>query len=430
MPDSREKKDFIKEKVIEPEKDKKQILRQIGKRVLGFSICGFVFGICAVLAALLLSPLLHHAYPKQTQEVVKIPKDAPDVQEGDETTSAKETSEPVADIVQSAIQQYRYSAEDFANMISSLSEIGSDLDKTIVSIQSVKNEKEWFDNTVPTTGVCSGIVIASTDSEYVILAPIKATGGADSIEVTFDNGVVSAATVKGVDKITGLSIVSVEKSNLEERTLQSVGAISLGNSNEVRRGQVIMSIGSPMGMVHSTSYGIVSYVARNMSVVDGTARFIYTDAKLDADSGTFIVNVKGELVGFAVKTSEKESNDSRRFVVYGISDFKNILERMSNAKTSPYIGIQGAEIPLNMREAGTPAGIYVTSCANDSPAYAAGIQVGDIITDVGSISVKNIGEYKKALEGLNVGESIPIKGRRSSVGKYKEVVFTVSVGAR
>ena len=416
MPDSREKKDFIKEKVIEPEKDKKQILRQIGKRVLGFSICGFVFGICAVLAALLLSPLLHHAYPKQTQEVVKIPKDAPDVQEGDETTSAKETSEPVADIVQSAIQQYRYSAEDFANMISSLSEIGSDLDKTIVSIQSVKNEKEWFDNTVPTTGVCSGIVIASTDSEYVILAPIKATGGADSIEVTFDNGVVSAATVKGVDKITGLSIVSVEKSNLEERTLQSVGAISLGNSNEVRRGQVIMSIGSPMGMVHSTSYGIVSYVARNMSVVDGTARFIYTDAKLDADSGTFIVNVKGELVGFAVKTSEKESNDSRRFVVYGIS--------------SPYIGIQGAEIPLNMREAGTPAGIYVTSCANDSPAYAAGIQVGDIITDVGSISVKNIGEYKKALEGLNVGESISVKVRRSSVGKYKEVVFTVSVGAR
>ena len=283
---------------------------------------------------------------------------------------------------------------------------------------------------MPTTGVCSGIVIASTDSEYVILAPIKATGGADSIEVTFDNGVVSAATVKGVDKITGLSIVSVEKSNLEERTLQSVGAISLGNSNEVRRGQVIMSIGSPMGMVHSTSYGIVSYVARNMSVVDGTARFIYTDAKLDADSGTFIVNVKGELVGFAVKTSEKESNDSRRFVVYGISDFKNILERMSNAKTSPYIGIQGAEIPLNMREAGTPAGIYVTSCANDSPAYVAGIQVGDIVTDVGSISVKNIGEYKKALEGLNVGESISVKVRRSSVGKYKEVVFTVNVGAR
>ena len=49
---------------------------------------------------------------------------------------------------------------------------------------------------------------------------------------------------------------------------------------------------------------------------------------------------------------------------------------------------------------------------------------------MGSISVKNIGEYKKALEGLNVGESIPVKVRRSSVGKYKEVVFTVNVGAR
>jgi len=70
------------------------------------------------------------------------------------------------------------------------------------------------------------------------------------------------------------------------------------------------------------------------------------------------------------------------------------------------------------------------NCKRCEVACPENVQVGDIITDVGSISVKNIGEYKKALEGLNVGESISVKVRRSSVGKYKEVVFTVSVGAR
>ena len=66
--------------------------------------------------------------------------------------------------------------------------------------------------------------------------------------------------------------------------------------------------------------------------------------------------------------------------VVAISDYKGILEMMSNGIPAPYFGIKGQEVSQAMADSGMPSGIYVISAVTDGPAYNAGIQPGDILS--------------------------------------------------
>ena len=94
--------------------------------------------------------------------------------------------------------------------------------------------------------------------------------------------------------------------------------------------------------------------------------------------GTFLMNMSGEIVG-VVTDDFKNENTQNATAAAGISDYKGIIERMSNGLSTAYLGIRGQEITEEMEAQGLPAGIYITEVAAGSPAYEAGIQNGDIL---------------------------------------------------
>ena len=122
--------------------------------------------------------------------------------------------------------------------------------------------------------------------------------------------------------------------------------------------------------------------------------------------------------------------ENGKTAIWGISDFKNLLERMSNGKASPYIGLVLSDISARMKESGIPEGIYVLSVLGDSPAYNAGIQPGDIITAIGSTDMHTISDFKTFAETLHAQDSVTIKVLRNSIEDYKEIEFSVTIGAR
>ncbi len=413
---------FIKENRITQNPLKKQL-----KSVIKIAIYGLVFGAIAGISYAVMVPFAQKVIlPKTVQESVSIAIETSETMPATESTTVVET-EPVEEIVDNAIKNYDYSVDTVKNLMSSLSTLANDSEHSFVRVLAVKNGMDWFNNEVQTSGLLSGVIIADTETELIILAPIGELETADSIKIAFSNQTQAAGTLKEFDKFCGLSVLSVLKEGIDEKTVENLKPIALGNVYNLKRGDIVIGMGSPLGVAGSVSYGNISYVLNNTSIVDGQMRLIYSDASSDISKGSFFINTDGELIGWA---SDMHSDGTSATVIAGLSDFKPAIERMTNAENSAFIGVRGADITANMRESGIPSGVYVVDVVQDSPAYLSGIQPGDILVRIGEEEITSVSGFKKTIDALNPDESIQMTLVRDAKNEYKELQVDITVGSR
>lgn len=433
----KQKRQFIREKVVKPPMSR----RQVAGRLCAFLLIAGIGGAAAGVSFAVAKPLAQkYLVPEETTESIPItiPKDDPETvppettpPEITESVTESETdeTEPVEELIQSAMENYEHDTEDLMSMYASLRKVVSDADKGVVVVHSVKQEVDWFDNPVETSGLYAGVVIASTRQELLILTPDSAVENADSIKVTFSDGTEADGSIKQTDTVSGMAIVSVEASALSDNTKTNVTALTLGNSYSVKQGDIVIALGAPSGFVHSSTYGFVSYVMRNVQVADGITRLLFADIESSAGTGTFLFNTSGEVIGWVTDAYQKEL-DTNLTVAMAISDYKTILEKMSNGIAAPYLGIKGQEVSASMASNGLPMGVYVADCILNGPAYNAGIQNGDVIVKVGDKVISTIKDYQNQLEALNRDEVVAVVVQRKGIDEYKELEYQVTVGAR
>ena len=428
-PEKKNDRDFISEKIVRPAPSRKQV----GTRMATAACAGVIFGVVSAVCFVLTRPILEQLSEgnRPTTSSISIPKDeleSPAEAMENERVAETET-EPVEEMVQTALEKYRYTVDDLNSMLNSLRGKAQTADKSVVVVHSVQQNTDWFDNPVETTGLYAGMIIAKTSQELLVLTPEAAVEQADSIKVTFENGNDVSGHVKQKDAISGLAIVSVSAQDISAVQLRDLEPIPLGNSYQVQQGDLIAAVGSPAGVVHSMDYGFVSYVVRSNSMVDQHCRMLYSNILADAGKGTFLVNTGGELVGWAQEQDGSESSD-RVTEVFGISDYKGILEKLSNGQAVPCIGIVGQEVTDAQVENGLPAGIYVMNAVTDKPAYNAGIQNGDILTELAGEPVTSMKEYQAALDKMTCGQVVHVTVARNGRDTYTELEFDVTVGSR
>lgn len=428
-PEKKNDRDFISEKIVRPAPTRKQV----GTRMATAACAGVIFGVVSAVCFVLTRPILEQLSEgnRPTTSSISIPKDeleSPAEAMENERVAETET-EPVEEMVQTALEKYRYTVDDLNSMLNSLRGKAQTADKSVVVVHSVQQNTDWFDNPVETTGLYAGMIIAKTSQELLVLTPEAAVEQADSIKVTFENGNDVSGHVKQKDAISGLAIVSVSAQDISAVQLRDLEPIPLGNSYQVQQGDLIAAVGSPAGVVHSMDYGFVSYVVRSNPMVDQHCRMLYSNILADAGKGTFLVNTGGELVGWAQEQDGSESSD-RVTEVFGISDYKGILEKLSNGQAVPCIGIVGQEVTDAQVENGLPAGIYVMNAVTDKPAYNAGIQNGDILTELAGEPVTSMKEYQAALDKMTCGQVVHVTVARNGRDTYTELEFDVTVGSR
>ncbi len=325
------------------------------------------------------------------------------------------------------MENYRYTVSDLDALFSSLRQQVQKVSKGIVEVHSVQREVDWFDNPLETTGSYAGVIIASTTQELLVLTPIAAIEQADSIKVTFADSSEVSGRVKQQDTLSKMAIVSVSINDMEEETRKATEPLILGNSYLVREGDMIVAVGSPAGVVRSVDYGFVSHIKRNVQMVDQAARVLYARVSSDADKGTFLVNTSGELIGWAMETEEEKGAMTR---VMGISDYKGILENLTNGLAAPCFGVEGQEVSDSMAGRGLPKGIYVLNSVTDCPAYTAGIQNGDIITHVDNREITTMKDFQNTVDNMECGRLIHVTVQRNGRDQYAQLEFQVTVGAR
>lgn len=433
IPETDENRWFINEKIIRQPLTKRQVFR----RLLLTAFCAILFGVLSAVCFVVTQPLAQKVFGQGTDETsgqITIPRDeletTPAATEAVTEPETPVETEPMEQLIQSELKKYEYSVEDLDKLYGNLRSIAAEADKSIVTVHSIQREKDWFNNPIETTGQFSGIITARTRGEILVLVPKAAVESADSIEVSFLDGIVREGTIRQSDSLMDLAIVSVSISDLDSAQADKLKPIELGNSYGIKQGDVVVAVGAPAGIVHSSSYGFVSYVVRNVQVIDGSLRLFFTDAGTDVEAGTFLLNTSGQLVGWATD-QYTENKDKNMAAVIGISDYKGALELLSNGIPVPYFGVRGQEVSQEMASSGMPKGIYVTECAADSPAYKSGIQPGDVLTWMNGTEIKNMKDFQNQLEALPVGETVQVAVLRSNGrNEYKEIEYQVTIGAR
>ena len=236
--------------------------------------------------------------------------------------------------------------------------------------------------------------------------------------------------MKHFDRETNLAVLAVELSRIPQNVRDVLELASLGSSNiEKMQGTPVIALGNIMGTGESMGYGIIS----GQSMIygqDANYKLLMTDIYGSDNAQGVLFNIQGNIVGMICNVST-EADVENLIVAYGISDLRGIVEKMSNGQNAAMLGITGMDVSEDANtRLGVPTGAYVAEVEMDSPAMLAGILQGDVIVEVDGQPVENFKGYTRALLDAVPGQSVEVIVMRQSQDEYKEMKFTITLGAR
>lgn len=225
---------------------------------------------------------------------------------------------------------------------------------------------------------------------------------ADKIVVTLPDGRRFEGDMVGEDPDTDLAVVRVNGSNFV--------AASLGDSQKIRVGQLVIAIGNPYGFQCTVTSGVVSALGRSLRSISGRLidNIIQTDAALNpGNSGGPLVTSRGDVIG--VNTAMILAAQGICFAI-GINTAKFVAAKLikEGKITRSYIGLGGQNVQLHRRivrfhRLPVESGIRVVSIEEKSPAQRAGLSEGDIIVGFDNQPVTGIDDLHRILTEEKVG---------------------------
>lgn len=432
-PEKKEKREFMRETIVKPPMSR----RQIAKRICAFVGFAAAFGVISAASFVAAKPLAdRYLGPEQESETaaVQFTRDEQDPQlpaesQAEAATSPEQMREEIEARVSEALSDYQFTTENLKSLGSVLRSVAVQADRGIVTVSSGKRQTDLFGNPVESTGDYAGAIIAKNNGEFLIFTCADAARSADSISVTFADGVQCAGAVKQTDEVLNMAVIAVQASDVPDDAQEKTAVLPLGNSYVLKPGDFVVAVGSPSGMVHSVAFGMLSYVEKSVPMTDSVGRILYGDISSCCETGTFLLNMEGEIVGWASDTYRKEGCTERMAAV-SISDYKPVLEKLSNGREAAYFGVTGQAVNETMLDSSIPPGVYVTEAAVGSPAYDAGIQNGDIIIRYGEKEITSFKELQTQIENSQSGEMVPVTVMRKGRGGYTELQYEVRIRAR
>lgn len=392
-----------------PAKEKKR--HPVLSKVVG----ALVFGVVAALAFIGCNLLYGYFFPKQAEEynVVRIGTDS---------------RANVADAVKTA--------DSVETVIATNSDVSSIVEKVapaIVQIDCVFNTTSYF-GSYETPGAGSGIVMRKTDNEILIATNNHVVEGAKTIKITFTDGTTAQAVIKGTDAVADLAVVSVDITALDKEFTDGLTVAKLGSSDDVRVGQMAIAIGNSMGYGQSTTVGYISAKDREVNV-DGTKMIlIQTDAAINpGNSGGALINVSGEVIGINSVKFASAQVEGMGFAI-PISRAQKILDELGNRESlkpeeKGYLGVHVQTVTPSIAQAyNWPIGVYVTEVDEGLAAEAAGIELGDIVIRVNSVTVTTTTDLKTAISSYRAGTKVTITVMRLVDNKFVEKEIEAVLG--
>src|SRR6202041_1933708 len=247
----------------------------------------------------------------------------------------------------------------------------------------------------------SGLVFTP---DGLILTNSHVVHDASRIEVTLADGRRMPATAIGDDPASDLAVVRVDEPGLT--------AAALGDSQQLRVGQLVVAIGNPYGFQSTVTAGVVSALGRALRSYSGRLidDVLQTDAALNpGNSGGPLVDSVGRVVG--VNTATILPAQGICFAI-GINTAKFIASRLlrDGRIRRSYIGVSAQTVPVHRRvvrfyDLAKESGALVSSVEENSPAKRAGVRGGDVIVALEGHAVAGVDDLHRVLADIRAGAS-------------------------
>lgn len=233
--------------------------------------------------------------------------------------------------------------------------------------------------------------------------------------------------MKKYDGNTGIAVLSVKASELTESTKNAIAVAVLGNSLTVTQGTIAIAIGSPLGTNYSILTGNITSTTNSISTIDHNYSVFTTDIVGSSNGSGALVNVDGEIIGIVMQ-GYSSAGDENTLTAISISELKALIEMLSNGQDIPYFGLEVTTVTAAIeREYEIPKGAYIKDVCMDSPAMAAGLQSGDVITEIDGDEILTAENYEKKLLSLKPEDTVEVKIERQGPEGYTEITCTVEV---
>ncbi len=233
--------------------------------------------------------------------------------------------------------------------------------------------------------------------------------------------------MKKYDGNTGIAVLSVPLDSIDEETMESIAVATLGNSLNVTQGMLVIAVGSPLGTNYSILTGNITSTTNSISTIDNNYTVFTTDIVGSKDGSGALINVYGEVVGLVMQDYSSEG-DQNTLTALSISELKTMIEMLSNNQDIPYIGLELSTVTNDIaNEYDIPKGAYIKEVVMDSPAMAAGLQSGDVITKMDEETIFTVDGYENKLLTLTPGQQVKIVVERQGTDGYTEITCTVEV---
>lgn len=237
----------------------------------------------------------------------------------------------------------------------------------------------------------SGVIV---NTQGFILTNNHVIQGADEIEVALNDGRTAAAAIVGADPESDLAVLKID--------IRDLPAITFGQSEALRVGDVVLAIGNPFGVGQTVTSGIVSATGRSQLGLSTFENFIQTDAAINpGNSGGALINTAGQLVGINTAIFSRSGGSQGIGFAIPVSLAKGVMRQIieHGRPLRGWLGVEVQDLSASLAESfglGDANGALIAGVQPGGPAHEAGLQPGDVIVEVndepvtGSRSLMNV----------------------------------------
>jgi serine peptidase DegS len=254
----------------------------------------------------------------------------------------------------------------------------------------------------------SGVVL---DAEGHIVTNNHVVPEAAAISVQISDGRIAPAKVLGRDPDTDLAMLKVD--------LPDLPTMTLGRSDTLRSGDVVLAIGNPVGLSQTVTQGIVSATGRGLyGMVADFENFIQTDAAINAgNSGGALVNTAGELVGINTAVLARNAGIEGISFAIPVDLVRGVTQEiLRNGRViRGWMGVETEDLSPSLAQAlGVPdgSGVMVAVVRPDSPAQRAGLRRFDVITHMDDEQIQTSVQARAHVAKLLPGRKVHVRGIR------------------